>query len=48
MKTLHKTLAAALVSASLAGTPVLAEDTHPVTGEQLADEQVFTYRALDE
>ncbi|MEX2320687.1 MAG: ABC transporter substrate-binding protein, partial [Saccharospirillum sp.] len=25
-----------------------AENAHPVTGETLADEQVFTYRALDE
>jgi oligopeptide transport system substrate-binding protein len=48
MKILHKTLAAAVVSASLMGATVLAEDTHPITGEQLADEQVFTYRALDE
>ncbi len=48
MKTLHKTLAATLVSAAMMGTPVLAEDVHPETGEALADEQVFTYRALDE
>lgn len=48
MQTLHKTLAAAVVSASLMGTTVLAEDTHPVTGEKLADEQVFKYQTIDE
>jgi len=50
MKTLHKTLAATLVSASLMGASgmALAEDRHPETGEMLAEEQVFTYRALDE
>lgn len=50
MKTLHKTLAATLVSASLVGVSgmALAEDRHPETGEVLAEEQVFTYRALDE
>ena len=50
MKTLHKTLAATLVSASLMGASgmALAEDRHPETGEALAEEQVFTYRALDE
>ncbi|HGG05795.1 MAG TPA: peptide ABC transporter substrate-binding protein [Aliiroseovarius sp.] len=37
-----------LASAFALGSPALAAGTHPVTGEQLADEQVFTYRVLDE
>ncbi|XOZ34860.1 peptide ABC transporter substrate-binding protein [Halomonadaceae bacterium KBTZ08] len=48
MKKLHKTLAATLVSISMLSTPGLAEDFHPETGVKLDEEQVFTYRALDE
>lgn len=48
MKMLHKTLAATLVSASLIGTPALAEKTHPETGEALAAKQEFRYQTIDE
>lgn len=48
MKMLPKTLAATLVAASMAGSYAMAQDVHPETGERLAAEQVYTYRALDE
>lgn len=48
MSLFAKTLAASFVAATFASAPVLAAGTHPVTGEALADEQVFTYRVLDE
>lgn len=47
MKTMNKTLAAALVSASVLGMPAMAE-VHPETDEKLADEQVFKYQTIDE
>lgn len=43
-----KSLTAGFIAATLAAAPVLAAGTHPVTGEALADNQVFTYRVLDE
>jgi len=42
-----KSLAASFVIASIAAAPVFAAATHPVTGEELADDQTFTYRLLD-
>jgi ABC-type oligopeptide transport system, periplasmic component len=41
-------LAAGIIGLSMTSTLALAAGTHPVTGEALADEQVFTYRLSDE
>ena len=41
------TLAALLGSSMLAGA-AFAQETHPETGEPLAEDQTFTYRVLDE
>lgn len=43
-----KLLAAALLASTIAAGPVLAQATHPETGEPLAEDQTFTYRMLDE
>lgn len=43
-----KSLAASFVIASIAAGPVFATATHPITGEELADDQTFTYSMLDE
>ncbi len=47
---MNPTMKAALFASAVAfaSGPLLAAGTHPVTGEALADEQVFTYRVLDE
>ncbi|WP_196160675.1 peptide ABC transporter substrate-binding protein [Reinekea sp. G2M2-21] len=45
--TFKKTLAATIVSAALVSSPLWAAN-HPVTGEKLAEDQTFTYWALDE
>ena len=45
--TFKKTLAASLVTATLVSAPLWAAN-HPVTGEKLAEDQTFTYWALDE
>jgi oligopeptide transport system substrate-binding protein len=47
---MNLTMKAALFASAVAfaSGPLLAAGTHPVTGEALADEQVFTYRVLDE
>ncbi|PTQ75719.1 peptide ABC transporter substrate-binding protein [Celeribacter persicus] len=41
-------LAVGIIGLSMTSTLALAAGTHPVTGEALADEQVFTYRLSDE
>ena len=41
-------LAGAIMAGSVLALPVNAADTHPVTGERLAEDQTFTYRVLDE
>lgn len=47
--TFNKTLAATLVSAALFSSPAWsAGHMHPETGEKLAEDQTFTYWALDE
>lgn len=49
MKTITRSLAAGIVGVALASTPALAaHKTHPVTGETLADNQTYTYVAIDE
>lgn len=48
MNNLGGLLAAAALSIASLGTPVRAAETHPATGESLADIQVFTYRIGDE
>ena len=44
----HRTLVAGLLATTIAAGPVWAQETHPETGEELAADQTFTYRALDE
>ena len=47
--TLHRSLRLTVAALALAGaTSALAQATHPVTGEELAAEQTFTYRLLDQ
>lgn len=48
MKSTPKILAAMLLGATAATGSAFAAGTHPVTGEALAEQQVFTYRVLDE
>lgn len=48
MKSTPKILAAMLLGATAATASAFAAGTHPVTGEALAEQQVFTYRVLDE
>lgn len=43
-----KTLIGALLATTLIASPLYASETHPVTGEELAADQTFTYRVLDE
>lgn len=43
-----RTLIGAASLAALLATGALAQATHPVTGEPLAENQTFTYRVLDE
>ena len=48
MKHTPKLALAALLSGTFLSGAALAAGTHPETGEQLADDQTFTYRVLDE
>ena len=48
MKMTPKSAFAALLASTVLAAPVLAMDTHPVTGEKLSEDQTFTYRQLDE
>ena len=48
MNSTQKILAAMLLGATAATGSAFAAGTHPVTGEALAEHQVFTYRVLDE
>ena len=48
MRSTPKFLAAMLLGATAAAGSTLAAGNHPVTGEALAEHQVFTYRVLDE
>ena len=48
MRSTPKFLAAMLLGATAAAGSTLAAGTHPVTGEALAEHQIFTYRVLDE
>lgn len=42
-----KTLIGALLATTLIASPLYASETHPLTGEELAADQTFTYRVLD-
>jgi oligopeptide transport system substrate-binding protein len=42
------TILAGLLATTIAAAPVWAQETHPETGETLAEDQTFTWRALDE
>ena len=47
--TIHaKIVAASLLATTIAASPILAAEMHPVTGEPLAEDQTFVYRVLDE
>lgn len=48
MKSTPRFLAAMLLGATATTGSAFAAGTHPVTGEALAEQQVFTYRVLDE
>jgi oligopeptide transport system substrate-binding protein len=48
MNTKHLFASTALAVAAIAASPTLAQDTHPETGETLAEDQTFTYRLLDQ
>ncbi len=48
MKSTPRILAAMLLGATATTGSAFAAGTHPVTGEALAEQQVFTYRVLDE
>lgn len=48
MNNITKFFAAGIVSIGMTSAMALAAGTHPVTGDALADEQVFTYRLSDE
>jgi oligopeptide transport system substrate-binding protein len=48
MNYIRTSLAAGLLSTTFLALPVLADGTHPTTGEALADDQTFVYRVLDE
>ncbi len=43
-----RSMMAALLAGTVLAAPLWAQQTHPETGETLADEQVFVYRELDE
>ncbi|WP_310619976.1 peptide ABC transporter substrate-binding protein [Flexibacterium corallicola] len=45
---LKSILMGSVVGSAMLATSAFAAGTHPTTGENLADEQVFTYRVLDE
>ena len=44
----HQHLVAGLLATTIAAGPVWAQQTHPETGEPLAEDQTFTLRLLDE
>ncbi len=46
-KTPHFLIAGLMATTMLAG-PIYAQETHPETGDALAEDQTFTYRILDE
>ncbi len=46
--TLKPLVLAALLASTAAAGPLLAQATHPETGDALAEDQTFTYRVLDE
>ncbi|SFB13159.1 oligopeptide transport system substrate-binding protein [Poseidonocella pacifica] len=48
MNRITKPLVAALLATSGLTSAALAQQTHPETGEALAEDQTFTYRVLDE
>ena len=43
-----RTALAGLLATTLLAAPALAQDTHPETGETLAEDQTFVWRSLDE
>ena len=48
MKHITRSALGCLLASTLFTTAAFAMDTHPVTGEPLAEDQTFTYRQLDE
>lgn len=48
MTKMPKILFAGLMASTMLSAPLLAADMHPVTGDELAADQTFTYRILDE